>query len=138
MTDLIQDGQTLDSAAGRFGHTIRTYDDGFGPLWILRDSMGVQGIVRAATWEDAWGICEDEFMPDADPEDVAKFEADYGPDYEEKSAAWQENYGFRPNFNGTCGIYQKDLNGEALDRLTENLAKELEITVTVTSEEEAE
>lgn len=64
--DLIKDGESLISA--RFkgsGTEIPVYDDGFGPLYIHRDSMGVRGIVRAQTWEDAYGICEDEFFPEA-------------------------------------------------------------------------
>jgi hypothetical protein len=64
-TTLIKDGQSLDSATGIFGYPIKTYDDGFGPLWVYRDSMGVSGIVRAKTWEDAYSICEDEFMSEA-------------------------------------------------------------------------
>ena len=63
---MITDNQKLVSAAGRFGHPIPTYDDGFGPLWIHRDSMGVSGIVRAQSFETAYGICEDEFFPEAD------------------------------------------------------------------------
>jgi len=27
--------------------------------------MGISGIVRAQTWEDAYGICQDEFFPEA-------------------------------------------------------------------------
>lgn len=61
---LIQDGDSLTSAS-RNGHSIQTYDDGFGPFWIHRDSMGISGIVRAQTWEDAYSICEDEFFPEA-------------------------------------------------------------------------
>lgn len=63
---LITDSQSLTSAASRFGDPIPTYDDGFGPLWIHRDSMGITGIVRAQTWEDAYAICEDEFMVECD------------------------------------------------------------------------
>jgi len=62
---LITDEQSLVSASSRFGHSIPVYDDGFGSLFIHRDSMGVSGIVRAQTWEDAYGICEDEFFPSA-------------------------------------------------------------------------
>lgn len=64
-TRLITDEQTLVSAASRFGNPIPIYDDGFGPLFIHRDSMGISGIVRAQTWEDAYEICEDEFFPSA-------------------------------------------------------------------------
>ena len=65
MNPLINDSQRLVSAKGRFGHNIPVYDDGYGPLFIHRDSMGISGIVRARTWEDAYGICEDEFFPEA-------------------------------------------------------------------------
>ena len=66
MKPLITDEQRLISATGRFGHAIKVYDDGFGPLWIHRDSMGISGIVRAQTWEEAYSICEDEFFPACD------------------------------------------------------------------------
>lgn len=48
------------------GHSLKVYDDSYGKLYIHRDSMGISGIVRAQTWEDAYGICEDEFFPEAD------------------------------------------------------------------------
>lgn len=64
--ELIKDGETLVGAKRKgSGVEIPVYDDGFGPLWIHRDSMGISGIVRAQTWEDAYGICEDEFFPEA-------------------------------------------------------------------------
>jgi hypothetical protein len=73
-TELITDEQTLIGASYNSGHPIRIYDDGFGPLWISRDSMGINGIVRAQSWEDAYGICEDEFFPEAQEtiEDIVK------------------------------------------------------------------
>lgn len=48
------------------GRALRFYDDGFGRLFVHRNSMGISGVVRARTWEDAYGICEDEFFPEAD------------------------------------------------------------------------
>ena len=60
--DLISDEQSLIGATNRFGHAIEVYDDGFGPLWIHRHSIGISGIVRARTWEDAYSICEDELI----------------------------------------------------------------------------
>jgi hypothetical protein len=75
-TELINDSQSLKSANGRFGHLIKTYDDGYGQLWIHRDSMGISGIVRAKTWEDAYEICEDEFFPEAD-ETVEELRKEY-------------------------------------------------------------
>lgn len=78
MVKLIQDGQVLASARYKSSGTeIQTYDDGFGPLWISRCSMGINGIVRTQTWEDAYGICEDEFFPEAD-ETVDQLIAEYG------------------------------------------------------------
>ena len=66
MKPLITDNQRLVGATSRFGHAIKVYDNGFGPLWIHRDSMGISGIVRAQTWEEAYSICEDEFFPACD------------------------------------------------------------------------
>jgi hypothetical protein len=139
--------------------------------------MGINGIVRARTWEDAYGICEDEFFPDCDltHEELIK---EYGftrehvrwihplnadgtldqsteravalvdfplkegqfvrwetvdtpcDDYVENEC-FQEAYGFRPNSGGKNPIYSKDINGDYLDRLTPELAKELGITLEI-------
>ena len=83
-TDLINDDQSLVSAThGRAGYPIQTYDDGFGPLWISRNSIGINGIVRARTWEDAYGICEDEFFSEAD-ETLDEIVKEYGFKREDK------------------------------------------------------
>ena len=77
-SDLINDNQSLDGAHyHRAEFTIRTYDDGFGPLWISRNSIGINGIVRAQTWEDAYSICEDKFFPEAD-ETMEEIVKEYG------------------------------------------------------------
>lgn len=66
-SDLINDAQSLIGATyGHGNYNLPVYDDGFGPLWIHRDSMGVSGIVRAKSFQDAYEICEDEFFPEAD------------------------------------------------------------------------
>jgi hypothetical protein len=167
------------------GYEIPTYDDGFGPLWISRNSIGINGIVRAQTWEDAYGICEDEFFPEADEtvdemiaeygfkrehrkvvrdssvlvagehtavgERFAEYPCDYPADGKLASEfirwvtvetpdadAWTENelfceaYGFRPNGPNSKdklnhGIYAKDLNGDSLDPLTDELLESLGI-----------
>jgi len=131
---LINDSQRLIGAKSRFGHKINTYDDGYGPLFIHRDSMGISGIVRAQTWEDAYSICEDEFFPAAD-EGHDEWVREYGEDYTD-DGCWQEAYGFRGNSrkesDGTLSsIYAKDLNGDSLDRLTPELLGELEITLEI-------
>ena len=75
---LITDDQRLVSARCKFSeYAIQTYDDGFGPLWISRNSIGINGIVRAKTWEDAYSICEDEFFPEAD-ETIEEIIKEYG------------------------------------------------------------
>ena len=75
--DLISDEQSLIGATNRLGRAIKVYDNGVGPLWIHRNSMGISGIVRAQTWEDAYSICEDEFFPEAS-ETIAEIQKEYG------------------------------------------------------------
>lgn len=135
---LITDSQSLVSATSRFGSPIATYDDGFGPLFIHRDSMGISGIVRAQTWEDAYEICEDEFFPAA-TETHEEWVAEYGENYTE-DACWQEAFGFRGNSrtesDGTqSSIYAKDLNGDSLELLTPELVAALEITLEIEEQE---
>jgi hypothetical protein len=63
---MIKDNETLTGCKDRFGYDIPIYDDWFGQLYIMRNSTGIMGIVRAQSWEDAYGICEDEFFPECD------------------------------------------------------------------------
>lgn len=139
-TPIIYDEQTLVSAQTRFGTPIPVYDDGYGKLYISRDSTGINGIVRAQTLEDAYGICEDEFFPSADGTHE-EWLAEYGEDYTE-DACWQDAYGFRPNgrnsMEGDNGIYSKDLNGDYLDELTPELLEDLEITLEIETPVEPE
>lgn len=146
-TPLINDSQKLKSAKSRFGHSIPVYDDGFGPLFIHRDSMGVSGIVRAQTWEDAYSICEDEFFPSADKEaseELNRIESlSDGEEKNHAQACWDEAYGFRPNGrkeadNTLSHIYAKDLNGDYLDTLTPELLAELEIELEIETPIEAQ
>lgn len=74
----MEDSQTLKGAKySPSGYPIPTYDDGFGQLWISRNSIGINGIVRAKTFEDAYDICEDEFFPEAD-ETIEELTKEYG------------------------------------------------------------
>ncbi len=75
--NLITDSQQFNGAKYASGSEIPTYDDGYGPLWISRCSIGIMGIVRARTWEDAYSICEDEFFPEAD-ETIEEIIKEYG------------------------------------------------------------
>ena len=143
-TKLIKDDESLVSAQYTSGYTIPIYDDGFGQVWISRNSSGINGIVRAQTWEDAYSICEDEFFPEAD-ETVEELQREYGfdPDAWIENELFQESYGFRANGPNERdkhkhGIYQKDLNGDALDRLTTEMLTDLEIELTIEGEDYSE
>ena len=194
--ELIRDGETLVSARYKSSGTeIPVYDDGFGPPFIHRHSIGVSGIVRARTWEDAYSICEDEFFPEAD-ETVDELVKEYDfrrehvkiirstenipeserpaylgayekvaelSDYSDNGrlpdglfirwetvetpdpGAWTENelfceaYGFRPNGRNERdqighGIYAKDLNGDSLDQLTQQMLDDWGIELTIESD----
>ena len=75
---LITDDQQLVSAAYENSeYQILTYDDGFGKLYISLNSIGINGICRAQSWEDAYGICEDEFFSEAD-ETIEELVKEYG------------------------------------------------------------
>lgn len=81
---MISDNQTLKSAKSEFGHDIKVYDDGFGPLWIYQESSGLVGIVRASSYEDAWDCILDEILTPVasdelrdSPEDFYVCERDY-------------------------------------------------------------
>ena len=127
----LADNQSLKSAATRYGNSIKTYDDGFGPLWVIQNSMGIEGIVRAESWEDAWSTAEDEIFPRANEEDVENFEKDYGPDWMD-DGCWNESYGF----SGSNGIYEKDINGDYLNPLTTKNCEEWGITLEIETEVE--
>lgn len=137
-------GYALARVLNEYDREIKIYDDAIGPLWILCDSTGIVGIVRASSWEDAHSIAEDELYPEADEEtfaDIAR-ECDCAdPEQLLESAVFQESYGFRPNgINKTDkhrhGIYQKDLNGDRLDRLNLQLIQQLKLRVFLTPWEE--
>jgi hypothetical protein len=142
-TELITDSQRLVSAKSRFGHPIPTYDDGFGPLFIHRDSMGISGVVRAQSWEDAYSICEDEFFPAGDDDAAEEYKLiEATPEGEERDhlqACWDESFGYRGNTRkmsdgSLSSIYAKDLNGDSLELLTPELLERLEITLQIENE----
>ena len=137
---LISDEQSLVSAKSRFGYAIKVYDDGYGQLFIHRDSMGISGIVRAQTWEDAYSICEDEFFTAGDKdagEEMQRIESmSEGKEKNHAQACFDEAYGFRGNGRkesdgSISSIYAKDLNGDCLNALTPELLAELEITLEI-------
>lgn len=128
---MITDSQTLVSATHN-GHPLKTYDDGFGGLFIFCNSTGPIGIIRATDWYSAYEIMEDEFQPEAD-ESEDELIKEYGEEYY-NNACFQESYGFRPN----GGIYQKDLCYESLVVLTPERKEEwlIELVMEEPSENE--
>lgn len=110
----------------------RVYDDGAGPVWVYFESLGPVGAVRAATWEDAYSICEDVIFDDADPSDPDTYARSYDETAEEGELA--ECHGYRNNGpageNGlTSHIYQTDHNGSFLYRADSAECKRWGVTV---------
>ena len=143
---MINDNQKLVSVT-KDGYSVPMYDDSYGQLYVLRDSMSLLGVIRATTWETAYEIAEDKFFPEAD-ESIEDLQRDYGPGGRDQNLwkgiplQWHENplfvesYGFRPNGPNkkdkrNHGIYAKDLNGDYLEALTPALCHELSLVVTV-------
>ena len=140
---LITDSDALNGAQLEGGYDIPVYDDGYGKLYIHRTSIGISGIVRAQTWEDAYSICEDEFFPAADEEageESERIEAmDDGEEKSHAQACWDEAYGYRSNGkamkDGTIScVYAQDLNGDCLDLLTHDLVTRLEISLDISKD----
>lgn len=126
MKTLINDDQALVSATHN-GAPLKTYDDGYGGLFIFCNSSGPVGIVRAMSWHDAYEIVDDEFQPESD-ETIDYFIKEYGEFFMD-DVCFQESYGFRPNGpNDTDkmnhGIYEKDLCGERLEILMPAMVEE--------------
>lgn len=123
-----------------FGRELKAYDDGPGPLWLLSDTTGVVGVIRASSFEDAYSIAEDEMFPEADFPTWEAIAADCDCADPEKlmdDAIFQEAYGFRPNGPSMRdvhghGIYAKDLNGETLQLLDAALMKRLNLALKLT------
>jgi hypothetical protein len=127
----------------RFGKFERYYDDGFGPLWIFRNSMGIVGIVRCQTEHDAFEIVEDEFLNVLPEEELyeaygfntdAEYQSAINDPEKRDSLELAEGYSYQSNATGT-GIVEHDLNGEELAPLTPDLLKRLELTIVISPEE---
>ncbi len=128
----VYEERSLVGALSRFDSPIPVYDDYMGELYVMRDSMRIVGIVRAMSIQDAYSIVEDEFMSECS-ETVEELEKEYGPEWPD-DPCFQEGYGFRPNGPNQSdklqhGIYSRDLNGESLDVLTNEMLSEWGLTL---------
>ena len=130
METLITDEQTLAGAKTEYGNDIKIWDDGFGDLYIHRDSMGISGIVRANTWEEAYECVLDEILIPISKEDAQELYEDMK---KEGTEDLPEGYQYQSNTTGT-GIVDIDLNGDYLDKLTPELLKQLNISLQITED----
>jgi hypothetical protein len=77
----IQDNQSIVRVTDKNGNEIPFYDDGYGPLYVHHDQCGhfsfVAGIIRAQSFDEAYEIVEDEFLPEAD-ESLEEIIKEYG------------------------------------------------------------
>jgi hypothetical protein len=126
---LIHDEQGLRGATVN-GYKVRVWDDGSGPLWVLLETLGVTGIVRAETLEKAFVCAVDEIMDDADESDP-----DNRPD---EHGNLPEGLHYRgsgvPSQEGLeSPVAQEDVNGSRLERLTPELAEELRVEVVLST-----
>lgn len=61
----------------------RTWDAGFGPLWVYEEPFGILGVIRAKTWEEAYECALDEIMDGCTYAEMVK-EAGLTPEDEER------------------------------------------------------
>ena len=139
---MITDEQSLVGAKSQFSNPIRFWDDGFGSLWVYRETMGVVGIVRATTWEEAYQCVVDEIMCDADPDDPENWPAgdESDEDRPEGEPPTDGDYpegihvrgsGVPSNDGLDSPLAAEDLNGIALEPLTPELLSKLKITLEI-------
>jgi hypothetical protein len=83
-------------------------ENGFGGLWVVEDSMGIEAIIRAETYEKAYQCWVDEIAPDPIDDDIWQDGPD-GPElvegYEYRSSGVPSNPKLR------SPIASIDLNG---------------------------
>ena len=111
---------TVDVDGNPTTHNLRTWDDGFGPLWVYLESFGPVGVVRARTWEDAYACVVDEIMDDADPSDPDTYARSYDETAEDGELAegcYYRGSGVPSNPALRSPIAREDLNGSRLVRL---------------------
>jgi hypothetical protein len=86
--------RTALKSASHKGYPIKFYvEDSWGQLFILRNSMGIQGIAQANSWEDAYSVCEDELFDRVSPEEIAEWEKEYSTIYTSGRELWLKENG---------------------------------------------
>ena len=108
---------------------IRICDRGVGDLWLYRDSVGVAGVVRSRTFEEAWQCVVDEILPDAapdQPDNQLDLHADELPE-----GIYRRSKGAPTNEGLRSPLAREDLNGSLLQPLTAGELERLGITLYV-------
>ena len=129
----MQDHQSIKSVTNN-EKPLPFYDDGYGPLFIFKESCGAWlfpvALIRAKNWNDAYEICQDEFHSEAGSIDDILKECNFKTmEQAIDDAGFQETYGFRPNgANSTDvhkhGIFVRDHNGRLEESTIKSLAKD--------------
>ncbi len=99
--------------------------------------MGLVGIVRAQSWEDAYSIVEDEFLHVVSNDQIYEaYGFDSQSDFDARDKANDdtmdliEGYSYQSNSTGS-GIVEHDLNGEQLSPLTVEACENWKININV-------
>lgn len=97
-----------------YGRTLPMWDEAFGELWLYVESLGIVGVIRAQSWEEAYECAVDELMSDADPEDPDTYARSYDPSADPEDLAEGCHYrssGEPSNPALSSHIACEDLNG---------------------------
>ncbi len=90
-------------------------ENGFGELWVIEDSMGIEAIIRAESYENAYQCWVDELAPDPIDDDDIWQDGPDGPElvegYEYRSSGVPSN----PKLKSP--IASIDLNGVRVTKL---------------------
>lgn len=129
---MINNNQSLVSASTQ-GGSVRIWDDGFGPLWVYRETLGVKGVVRARVYSVALDCVIDEIMDDPDPEDVKRITEEKG---DLPECVYWRSSGCPSNDGLYSPLAQDDVNGSSLAELTPELAEELGLKVEIKDDDE--
>ncbi len=111
------DAYGIKSINYKSGSPVKFWDEGFGPLWIYQSADFDFGIIRCWTFQEAYECVEDEILPRATHEDIARDFPNYG-EYESMTAHEQACFDEAYGMSGNNGYYHKPMNGEVLRPLT--------------------
>ena len=138
---LIKDSQSLVGAFHEFGRACRTYDDGFGPLWVYSHEFGPTFIVRAQSFESALECVYDE-MPSVPDEEIheaygfdTREEFDAAVETDPDSLELTDGYSYQANSGGGSGIVNHGYY-EGMQELTTELLASLRISIVVESDDD--